>query len=342
MKSFVRLAGAVAAIALFAGACTTPTSSGNSTSSWSVDPVLADAATTPDPLATNRIYQPVGTERGELAVMLHGTGSTPAAHYEIAGALRSDGYHVILLRYSASLGTLYACPDVDALTDPDCHRAFRHEVTFGAGVPDPDGVARDHATANVTSADSVVNRLLKLVDRMATVVPASGFGQFQQQTGGSCDVTNANYGTCELDWSKVSVLGHSQGAGVALYMAKFYALEAAGLLSGTYDAYLDGGGAATAAPWTTEGDFDVPAESITTLMHEDDYGAERIRAVADALGISGPEVSATVVPFLTDRLITDLQPTCLFDSVPGHNSTSVDLCTPGNSYVEAWRFMAEG
>ncbi|MGI9579335.1 MAG: hypothetical protein ACR2OH_14140 [Microthrixaceae bacterium] len=343
MKSFVRIVGVVAAVVMAAAACTQPSTGGGSGGgggAWTVDPSAADPATNSDPgLAANRVYAPVTAPRNALAVVLHGTNSVPSAHDSVAVALRNDGYHVILMRYSATLGTLYACPDTDAVTNPDCHRKFRHETTFGAGVTDPDGTARDHATANISSANSVVNRLLKLVEHMAVNYPTSGYEQFQDKTGSTCNNTNANYGACELDWSRVAVLGHSQGAGVALFMAKHYSLRASGLFSGTYDAFVDGG-VATAAPWTSEGGFDTAPGSIRTLMHTNDYGQDRIRAVAAAVGIPGPEVSATVTPFTTNQLLTSLTPQCPFDSVPGHNSTSVDGCVPGGAYYDAWRFMA--
>lgn len=342
MKSFVRIVGVAAAVVLTAAACAQPSSggSGGGGGGWTVDPSAADPATQSDPgLGVNKVYSPTTTSRNALAIVMHGTSSVPAAHDSVASALRSDGYHVILLRYSATLGTQGACPDTAVLTDPDCHRVFRHETTFGAGVADPDGIARDHVTANVSSANSVINRVLKLVDYMATTFPTSGFEQFQQKTGGTCDVMNTTYGACELDWSKVAAMGHSQGAGVALYMAKFYSLRASALFSGTYDAWLDSG-AATAAPWTGEADFDTPAGSIRTLMHTNDYGAARVRAVADAVGVPVPEVSATVTPFTSNRLVTSLTPQCPWDGAPGHNSTSVDGCVPGGSYYDAWRFMA--
>jgi hypothetical protein len=194
-------------------------------------------------------------------------------------------------------------------------------------------------TANVSKANSVLNRILKLVDFMALAYPDSGFDQFQQKTGGTCDVMNTTYGTCDLDWSKVAMLGHSQGSGVALYMAKFLSMRAVGLFSGTYDAFVEGG-VATAAQWTDEGDFDTPPGSIRTLMHTNDYGANRIRAVAEAVGIPGPEVSATVTPFLTNRLVTSLASQCPWDGAPSHNSTSVTACVPGYAYQDAWRYMA--
>ena len=342
MKTIVRVLGMAAAVMLVAAACTGSPGyggGGGGTISWAVDPVHADPASTPSPLKPNRVYLPQTTPTGNLAVVLHGTTATPQAHLEMADALRFDGYHVMLLRYSAELGTTYACPDTVALTDPDCHRAYRNETAFGAGVPNPSGSAYDHPAANVSAANSVMSRVLKLTEHMVTLNPTGDWDQFQLSTAGSCDTVNANYGACDLDWSKVSFLGHSQGAGLALMMGKHLPLNAVGMTSGPYDAFYDSGtGTATAAPWTTEA-FAVPATSMGTLSHTADYGLVRIRAASDALGIPGPEVSARTTPFPTNRLLTSEASACPIDGAPGHNSTAVDLCTPGYGYTEAWRHL---
>ncbi|MCB1271401.1 MAG: hypothetical protein KDB31_08260 [Microthrixaceae bacterium] len=337
------LAVALVLVAFAAMACTPTTGGGGGggpATTWSVDPATADPATTADALNPNLAYLPVTTERGALAVVLHGTGAGTGGFTEITSALRRDGYHVIVLRYSASVGTVAACPDTGAATFPDCHRVLRSETTFGAGVADPDGHSYDHPVANIALADSVMNRLLKLLDHLHSVAPDAGWDQFQARSSGSCVDTNPTYGACEADWSKVALLGHSQGAGVALYMASFVPLRAAGLLSGSFDAYLTGPGTAAAAPWTTETGFATPASAIRTLRHVSDGGDERILAVADAVGVSGPEVSAETAPFASNRLLATTTPTCPWDSAQGHNSTAVDLCAPDWVYWDAWRLLA--
>lgn len=336
-----RVAGALVAALILSlvAACTPPTTGGPGSTSWTVDPVVADPATSPDAQNPNRLYLPTSAARGALAVVLHGTGAGTTGYNEITSALRSDGYHVIVLRYSAALGTLGACPDPGAQTFPDCHRVFRSETVFGSNVADPDGQDFDHPVASIPAADSVMNRLMKLVDHMTTLAPDAGWDQFQARSGTGCSDFNSTYGVCELDWSKVAVLGHSQGAGVALYMARFVQLRAAGLLSGSYDAYQDGP-TATAAPWTTEAGFATPDSSIRVLRHSADSGTARIIAVADAVGVPGPEVAAESPPFAGNRLLATTASTCPWDSAPGHNSTALDLCAPDGAYRDAWRELA--
>ena len=334
------------ALALLASGCTQPSGGGNATgpaTSWSINPSVTDPAIANDPLYTHLAYAPGSNDNGKLAVVLHGTSSSPLAYTELAGALRSIGFHVIVLRYSAALGTTGACPDADALTDPDCFRTFRAETTFGAGVLDPTGHAYDHPLAFISQANSVMNRLLKVVDYLQTIAPTSGWGQFQQRTGSTCDSFNATYGACDLVWDKVAAVGHSQGAGVALYLGKFFPLAKVVLLSGSYDAYDLGGGNEIVAPWITEGAFATATADIRTLSHTADFGLGRIRAVEDAVGVTGAEVSVTSAapPYGgSHRLVTSLASTCPWDSAPGHNSTAVDACAPDLAYNAAWAYLA--
>ncbi len=341
MKTNVRMAAlAVAALAIIAAGCVQPAQSGSG-NAWTIDGPQADPAITSENQYPSVAYAPTSAARGQLAVVFHGTGASPQAHFELYSALRADGYHVIGLRYSASVGTQAACPDDVAATFPDCHREARSETVFGAGVTDPDGNSYDHPGLNISQANSVYNRLAKLVEWLDTKAPAKGWGQFQQSTGGTCDNVHPTYDVCDLDWSKISAVGHSQGAGVALYLGKFFQLNAIGLLSGSFDAFDDGGGVYTVAPWITEGGMDTPASDIRSLTHLGDYSLERILAVHNALGIPGADVSATLAPpYASNRLITNLASTCPWDGAPGHNSTAVDLCTPDHAYVNAWKALA--
>lgn len=336
---------AVVLLALTAAACTQPPSGGGggSSSGWNVNPATTDPAIASDPTFTHLAFAPTTTARGKLVVMFHGTGSNPQAHLELANALRGDGYHVILLRYSATLSTPNACPTAVAGSDPDCHRVFRSETTFGAGVTDPDGGSYDHALVSISQANSVMNRLLKLVDHLRVIAPTAGWGEFQDRTGAACDVFNTTYGACELNWGDVVAAGHSQGAGVALYLGKFFPLRRVMMLSGSYDAFDLGGGSFTVAPWITEGGMDVPASRIGTLLHTSDYGLNTFRAVENALGLPGSEVNVTTSspPYgSSNRLITSTASTCPWDGTPGHNSTTVDVCAPDYLYWATYTYLA--
>lgn len=335
----------VSALVGVLAACQQPPSGGGSTgaaTSWSVNPNVTDPLITGDAVSTHLAYAPTGTPQNKLAVIVPGTSATTLAFGELANVVRAAGYHVIVLRYPSSLGTTGACPDGGAATYPDCFREFRSEVVFGSDVQDPVGETYDHPIAAVNASNSVVNRLTKLLDHLVQVAPTSGWDKFQFRTAGVCSQVNTTYGGCSVDWSKVAVVGHSQGAGVGLYLAKFYPLSRVVMLSGSFDAYDLGGGSYAVAPWITEGPLQVSPTNVRTLLHTSDPAIGRMRAVENGLGIPGAEVNVTgtAAPYGgSRRLITNLGSTCVWDSAPSHNSTAVDACVPDYAYDAAWNYL---
>jgi hypothetical protein len=332
--------------ALLLAACAPPTGGGTGggvATSWAVNPRTTDPAIGDDPFFTHIALAPTVAPRNELVVLFHGTSSSPQAYTEIAGGLRGDGYHVISLRYAGAYSTLSACPDSAAATDPDCHRTFRSETVYGEDVTDPDGGSYDHPLVVIDAANSVMNRLLKVVEYLRVIAPTAGWDQFQVRTGATCDVVDPTYGACDLRWDRVVTMGHSQGAGVALYLAKHHGLDRVGMLSGSYDAFSLGGGSYAVAPWISEGGLDVPASRISVFNHTSDFGIGVFRAVEDSLGLAGPEVQVTSAapPYSgSHRLITTALSTCPWESTPNHLSTAVDACSPDGLYLAAWRHLA--
>lgn len=320
-----------------------PGGSGASGRFSQIAPALTDGSIRPETLTVNFAITPATAARGKLVVLFNGTGAGPLALQSLGNSLADDGYHVIGLRYESGVGTLDACPDSVVDTDPECHRNFRSEVVFGAGVLDPSGTAHDQAGLDVSAANSVVNRLLKLVEYLRTTQPAAGWETFQQRVEGTCTTVNTTYGACELDWPDVVTGGHSQGAGVALYLAKFMPLDRVMMLSGPFDVFDNE--TDTVAPWITEAPLQVPSSRIGMLSHEGDPAIARMRAVADALALPGVETNVTTEgrPYGGSlRLLTDVVPPCLLDSAPKHNSTATDACSPPGAHADAWRYLVRG
>ncbi|UDY34678.1 BPSS1187 family protein [Dermatobacter hominis] len=335
----------VAALVAVAAACQQPPSGGAASTSWSINPSATDALIAGDSVSTHQAYLPIGAAQNKLAVILPGTSATTLAFSELATVLRRSGFHVIVLRYPSSLGTTGACPDAGAATYPDCFRVFRSEVVFGSDVQDPIGDTYDHPIAAVNAPNSVVNRLTKLLDHLVQLAPTAGWDKFQYRTGaGVCTQVDGTYGGCAINWTKVTAVGHSQGAGVGLYLAKFFPLARVVMLSGSFDAYDLGGGSFAVAPWITEAPLVVAPADIRTLLHTSDPALGRMRAVASALGIPGSEVNVTTSspPYGgSKRLVTSLASSCgLWDSSPSHNSTAVDACAPDQAYDAAWTYLA--
>jgi len=336
---------------LAVAACTTSPSGGSGSGTGgpgqrSVDPRLTDPALPAELLFTNIAQSATGTVRNKLALVFHGTSANPQAHTELINALAGDGYHVAAVRYNAVLSATGGCPDVTQSDDPDCHQNLRAETVFGQGVADPEGHAFDHQLLNITRTSSALNRTLKFVNYMAATYPSEGWGQYlARDAGGRCTSFNSTYGTCNLDWSKVVLIGHSQGGSVALYMSSFYPVGRVGMLSGAYDAWDNGDGTLTTANWVAARKSKIPVAKVVEFVHTRDVGLTRIRAVERTLGIAGGEknVLTSARPWgLSQSLITTITPTCPLDSSQAHNATAQDLCAPDGQFVPVWRYVAGG
>ena len=343
------MAAVVAMVAL--AACTTSPSSGSGSGTGgpgqrAVDPRLTDPSLPTEMLFTNIAQAPSGTLRNKLVLVYHGTSANPQAHTELVSALATDGYHVAAVRYNAVLSATGGCPDVTQDDDPDCHQALRAETVFGQGVADPEGQPFDHPLLNITRTNSAMNRTLKLVNYLAATYPAEGWGQYlQRNAGGACTSFNATYGTCNLQWSKVVLMGHSQGGSVALYTSSFFPVDRVGMLSGAYDAWDNGDGTLTTASWVSARKAKIPVSRVTEFVHTRDVGLARIRAVERTLGVPGTEtnVLSSARPWGgTHRLITTITPSCPLDASQAHNATAQDLCAPDGQFVPVWRYVAGG
>jgi len=309
-----------------------------------INPCATQAGITCDSVTGHMASRPTGAATlNKLAIVFNGSGAQPLGYSKLQSTLAAAGFHVIGLRYASSTGTGAACPQANALADPDCHRSFRSELTFGEGVNDPSGTPYNSPAVSIDLKNSVSNRLYQLVQALIGSYPTEGWEQYQQRTGPVCNTVNTTYGACELDWSKVVVVGHSLGAGEALYLSKFRNAARVSMVSGPFDEYNDGV-TITVAPWIAEGGFATSPSKMFGLTHlgENNYAAQS--AAWTTLGMAVPQVSvdSNLPPYgASQQLTTNQTPACLTDPTPKHNSTGQDLCVPGPPYLAtAWKFMA--
>ncbi|MDP8961089.1 MAG: hypothetical protein M3N32_05675 [Actinomycetota bacterium] len=146
---------------------------------------------------------PGSTPKNLLVVFLPGTGYTPGdsgKYLETAAAL---GFHTIGLAYVNGTSANRTCRKDRS---PDCHGEFRREVIYGKDVS---------SRVKVKESDSIV-------DRLHAALTAQGFGQFKTDAGG-------------IDWSKVVVTGHSQGAGHAAVLGIDESVARVVMLAGPND-----------------------------------------------------------------------------------------------------------
>lgn len=137
------------------------------------------------------------TPQGQLVVFLPGTQGRPTQYTYILRTAAGLGFFAVGLNYpnQTAMGSLCRYS-----ADSNCYWTARNEVLWGDFTPVT-------GQADVTEADSIVNRLNKLLVWMNANYPAEGWGQF---------LLNDN----TVDWSKIVVAGHSQGGGYAGVLTK--------------------------------------------------------------------------------------------------------------------------
>ncbi len=269
---------------------------------------------------------PAATARARLFVMLPGTGAIPRNYRTVVRTGAARGYHGIGLTYpnATAVGDLCA-----ASVDPDCAGNTRREIITGENLS---------ALVAVDTANSISGRLTTLLAYLDRTYPAEGWGQFL--TAGA------------VDWSRVTVAGHSQGSGHAAYMAKLYSLDRAVMFSGPGDVPTVG---LANAKWFSLPNV-TPVSRQYGFTHSDDelVPFALVRSNWSAIGLDAPGGT----PFLVDgaatiygnshQLHTKADPSALGIAVnpaPRHSAPVADGITPSNAqgtplYAPVWIYLA--
>ena len=150
-----------------------------------------DAFDSPHFVYLNRKVKP----RKQLVVFLPGTGGDGRGGRLVSQTAADLGYHAVSLSYPSSIPAA-VCQRED---DIDCFEKFRMEIITG----------EDRSRLiSVNRANSIENRLLKLVLYLQRSSPNDGWENFVSGRG-------------EMKWENLVLTGQSQGGGHAPLMAKF-------------------------------------------------------------------------------------------------------------------------
>jgi hypothetical protein len=278
-------------------------SSAAGTTTWAVLPQATDGCITQrlDSHFVNRATDV--TPAGRLFVFLPGTGAVAQNYRSIVFESARAGYHAIGLSYPNTQAVGTAC-----LGQPTaCYGEVRTEVLTGDATS---------LLVTVDRANSIENRLVKLIRYMRSADAAGNWGQFL--TGDTAVV-----------WAKVSIAGHSQGGGHALFIAKRYAVWRATAYASAGD-LLPGGGA---APWVAL-PFATASSALFGFISTADELVSPTEALAtwSALGMAGAAVDVDTVPppfGAAQRFVTAAMPRNPgIAAGPNHNVVVVDLNTP--------------
>jgi hypothetical protein len=281
-------------------------------------PASTDAAISTDFEAHFAVNpSPAVAAKQRLLVFLPGTFGRPDNYRLIVRAAAVNGLHGVGLNYPNNATVASRCGD-----DGPCFGATREEILTGADA--------SNAIA-VTRADSIENRLIKLLQTLHSQAPQEGWNAYLTATG-------------DIDWARVRVAGHSQGGGHAAYIAKRRAVDRAVFFAAPADAT-----AAGLAPWVFAAPV-TPAARQAGFLHLRDELAllSVVSATWQALGVAGAltSVDGASAPYGGARqLSTNANP------VPGavalsplHSTPIVDAVTPKAAdgsplFAPVWRTL---
>lgn len=263
---------------------------------------------------------PAVAPKGRLFVFLPGTGASPRNYRTIVRTGAARGYHGIGLTYVNGTAVAELCSI--STTDLDCAGNARREIITGENVSNLVAVNNDSAVAG---------RLAALLAYLERTYPAEGWGQFLSGNA--------------INWTLVTVAGHSQGAGHAGYMAKLYTLDRAVMFSGPADVPAAG---QTAARWFSLPNL-TPLSRQFGFTHIDDevvpYVLARTNWTATGFGNAAPFlIDGASSPFGGGNLFyTQAAPA--FPAGSRHSSPVADGLIPLNAqgtpvYAGIWSYMA--
>lgn len=269
-------------------------------------------------------FNPASRGRRRLFVFMPGAGQRPAMFQRVPKEAARVGYHSIGLMYWDRVQIKPVC--ASAKDVGSCLENARLETI--------DGVHRS-AIVNVSPANSINNRLAKLLRYLAHTHPEEGWSKF------------LHHGAPRWEW--ITFGGHSQGGCASAMLAKLHLVARVVLFSSCGD--VAGG---RAAPWLST--HATPSNRYYGLADDRDIGGPgsppNPRAYAETLidweelgmrafgPLIAPETSAP--PYGgTHTLVTDLlpQPGTAAHGVPS-NDANMPLLPDGTPVLrDAWRYM---
>ena len=254
--------------------------------------------------------------RNQLFVFMPGSGGTPAGNDRIDSTAANLGYHSIGLMYAnePAVGTLCG-----GSTDADCFEKVRREII--------DGTDRS-SLLSVNRANSIENRLLKLLKYLHGQKPTEGWNQFYDAAD-------------QLLWAKIVVSGHSQGGGHAGVIAKYRQVARVVFFASPKDYST---ALRKPAPWINA-THATPTDAYFGFSHSaDDTGCtpQQQLDIYNLLGMNDfgavVNVDATASPYKNTRILTSS-----LSVGNAHNAVVVDNGVPLTAnkptYLPVWTYM---
>ena len=195
-----------------------------------------------------------------LLVYFSGTGGTPMTGWLFLEAGAKAGYRVIGLEYDNASSVPGIC---EKKPDETCSDRFRQKRVFG------DDVTKD---IDDLPAESIVNRLTKLLQYLDEHHRADGWGRYLRKG--------------QPDWSRIAFAGHSQGGGMAAFIAKKKRVARVIVISGAADRVETTKGF---APWVASKSA-TPMNRWYAAYHAKESRAAALKSAASILRIPAEHV----------------------------------------------------
>jgi len=145
-------------------------------------------------------YNPDCPSNNKLLLHMVGSYDVPVSTTFFPSLAANNGYKAISLKYPNLVSATELCKSSN---DVDCYTNFHEEIIYG--IESLDGVS-------VNQVECIYNRILKLLIFLDEEYPTEGWGEF---------LTSNN----DIEWSKITLSGHSQGGGHAVYLAKNHSVD---------------------------------------------------------------------------------------------------------------------
>lgn len=263
---------------------------------------------------------PDGKLRNQLVLFMAGTGGTGLGALYFCNTAAELGYHVVNVTYKSDVPATTARNDAS----PDAMANFRWEIIEG-GDKSP--------YVKVDRTNSIENRTIKLLTHLQRIRPQEKWSQFLS-------------GPDQIDWSKVVVAGHSQGAGHAAIIATKYETARVVMTGGPKDYNRRLG--KPAAWYTTP---KTPINRFFNFNHMQDKQGCDINEQFEICRLMGMDkagepvsVDDTAAPFKGSRILTTNYPGTTLTSTAAHVSVISDASTPRKPggellFKPVWQYM---
>ncbi|PRB86462.1 hypothetical protein CQ022_09490 [Chryseobacterium culicis] len=212
-------------------------------------------------------------KNNKVLLWLTGTGGStdhfPQSFFKTA---LDQGYRIIALSFISSPGVSKVCKGDFLSKDVDCAAEFRRKRIYGDNVfpiiPDQ-------------YQDAIIPRLIKLLQYLSKNDKEGGWSQYLNQNTG------------KPVWSKIAIVGQSQGGGMAEFIAQHEAVARIISFSGGWD-YSDSK-TKKIAGWYAQ-KLVTPPQNVFATYHVKEVAATNLAEICKALHIPAENVFALDQP----------------------------------------------